>query len=33
MPMILKPSKLQYADYKHVKADAHVNYIEQILPT
>jgi general stress protein 26 len=32
MPLVLTPAKLQYADYKHVKADSHADYIEQILP-
>lgn len=32
MPLVLTPTKLQYADYKHVKHDAHADYIEHILP-
>jgi uncharacterized pyridoxamine 5'-phosphate oxidase family protein len=32
MPLVLTPTKLQYADYKHVKHDAHASYIEHILP-
>lgn len=32
MPLCLTPSKLHYADYKHVKQDIHADYIESIIP-
>ena len=32
MPLYLVPDKLQFADYKHTKADIHANYIEEIIP-
>lgn len=32
MPLVLKPTKMQYANYKHVKSDTHAEYIEQIIP-
>lgn len=32
MPLRLTPSKLNYADYKHIKHDTHADYIEQIIP-
>lgn len=31
MPLRLTPTKLQYADYKHRKADLDADYIEQIV--
>jgi len=31
MPLQLTPTKLQYADYKHVKSDIHADYIEKII--
>jgi uncharacterized pyridoxamine 5'-phosphate oxidase family protein len=31
MPLIITPTKLQYADYKHKKADVHADYIEHII--
>lgn len=32
MPLILTPTKLQYADYKEFKHGTHPNYIEKIIP-
>jgi uncharacterized protein YhbP (UPF0306 family) len=31
MPLQLTPTTLQYADYKHLKADMHADYIEKII--
>lgn len=33
MPLVLTPAKLQYANYKHIKADSHAEYIEHIIPS
>jgi len=32
MPLCITPSKLQYADYKHIKSGPHSSYIENIIP-
>jgi nitroimidazol reductase NimA-like FMN-containing flavoprotein (pyridoxamine 5'-phosphate oxidase superfamily) len=32
MPLVLTPTKLQYANYKQDKDDPHADYIEHILP-
>lgn len=32
MPLLLTPSRLQYANYKQVKSDIHADYIEKIIP-
>lgn len=31
MPLYLVPDKLQFADYQHIKSDAHADYIERII--
>lgn len=31
MPLCLKPSRLQFADYKEFKSDIHTDYIEKII--
>lgn len=31
MPLVLKPAKLQYADYKQYRSDIHGEYIEHII--
>ena len=32
MPLVLTPTKLQFANYKDVKSDIHADYIEKIIP-
>ncbi len=32
IPLLLTPSRLLYADYKHVRRDPKADYIEQIIP-
>jgi uncharacterized pyridoxamine 5'-phosphate oxidase family protein len=32
MPLVLSPTKMQFADYKDLKSDIHADYIEKIIP-